>query len=93
MIGLRALAVGAMGPDPWPRLQQIVFLTDKDRRVDFAATERFDFDPAALLGDIGDPWTDPARDADVEHTHTGRLCNQFAKQPRASSSRICRGRP
>lgn len=29
----------------------------------------------------------------LDHVHQGRLKHQYAKQPRASSHRICRGRP
>lgn len=29
----------------------------------------------------------------VQHMHEGRLKHQYARQPRASSHRICRGRP
>lgn len=35
-----------------------------------------------------DPWGPP-----MSHAHTGRLCHQYARQPRAESDRICRGRP
>ena len=82
------LATSAAGPDPFPTSRQ------RDASETYLLPRQYRDLRADYLDDLAHlAWQEKNDLGGVEHTHTGRLCNQYAKQPRASSSRICRGRP
>ena len=80
--------------DSWQ--QDVIVLADDGRRVDFAATERFDFDPVALLGDRNPKADSPNRTTSrTPRDRGGRWYTEQTSDAHAPAAphRICRGRP
>ena len=80
--------------DSWQ--QDVIVLADADRRVDFAATERFNFDPAALLGACNPKADSPNRTTSrTPRDRGGRWYTEQGSGSRTPTAphRICRGRP